>query len=209
VDVRLVTENIVSGVLDTSDLHIRKLTHIMLSGQDANVPEYDVISVKFTFEGNRTHTMQIPTLSTHAAVGRIYQFSEFADTIVALDIEGVNPTFNVADNFTSLSVVDPKRNAYARQLELGEETLLTAWNLPVGSKLHFNGNDWKHNIPVEYFGIKPTLVYVDGEQIGAMIKNIQGDSTLYYEYEGTLYTATYGNGGDYKSGLTKTEFTLV
>ena len=53
------------------------------------------------------------------------------------------------------------------------------------------------------------MVYVEGVRVGAMVKNIQGDSTMYYEYDEKVYTATYGNGGDVGNGLTKTEFTLV
>jgi hypothetical protein len=208
-DVRLVTENIVSGIVDISNLYTGKLTHIILSNIGDNASNYDAISVKFTFVGNKTHTMNIPMSSYQPPYGRFYQFSEFEDIIVALDIEGVNTTIAAEDNFTSLLIDDPKRNCYTRPLEIGEETLLTTWNLPVGSKLHFNGNDWKNNTSVEYFGIKPTVVYVEGEQVGAMVKNIQGNSTLYYEYEDKVYTATYGNGGNYAHGLTKTNFMLV
>ncbi len=207
--VRLVTENIVSGIVDISNLYTNRLTHIILSNIDGDASDYDVISVKFTFVGNRTHTMQIPLSSVHGELGRIYQFTEFEDIIVSLDIEGVSSVTSAENNFTSLSIDDPKRNYYARSLELGEETLLTAWNLPVGSKLHFNGNDWKNNVSVEQFGIKPTMVFVEDKQVGAMVKNIQGNPTLYYEYEGKVYTATYGNGGDFIHGLTKTNFTLV
>ena len=202
-EIRLVTGNVVSGVVNPENLNARNLTHIMLNGVNS---KYNTISLKFVFECGTIKNIQSITNSFHAEYGKIYTFEEIVDVVSSIEITPYGIDAQMIDTMSCLSIETSGRVTYDRSLKLGEETLITTYNFPVGSKLYFHEDLDKS---VEYFGIKPSWVYVNNERIGAMIKNIQGDSSLYYKQSGRLYKAIYGNGGDDEGGLTKTHFTLV
>lgn len=202
-EIRLVTGGVVSGVVSCENLNTSNLTHIMLNGVGS---EYNTISVKIKFTNGTIKTSQSMTDSFHEEYGKIYIFEKITDAISSIEIQPYGVDTQMVDTMSCMPIETSGRVAYERSLDLGHEILLTTYDLPQGSKMYFSEDTRSR---VEYFGIKPSWVYVDGKKLGAMIKNIQGDSTLYYEYQGKLYKAIYGNGGDAESGLTKTYFTLV
>ena len=177
------------------DVNKNKTLHVLFLDPEGKYYEMYSLPHTKTFQGNHYYSCYRKSL------GEIVVYSNPENVEVS---SGVNSTF------VCLEIDKPSATIkkYAKIYE-DEMTTMVAYNFPVNSKVYFNGNDWKDGATIDHFSVPLSAAFINQRLIGVLRKIIGGTNELYLELDGKLYTAEYGNGGEFHNSMTRTVFVLV